>query len=82
MQQTHAPRDTVSVYVRTISLAHLNLEQKTDSFGQDDSNKTNSLTDLARVADRVEASGCNGRARLIFWIGSCKYQLCSFEISS
>eukprot|EP00959_Pyramimonas_sp_CCMP1952_P380549 7972689-Pyramimonas_sp.AAC.1 len=67
MQQTNAPGDTESVHVRTSSVAPLNLElnTETDITGQNDSKNTNSLTDLARVADRDQSSGCNRRTRLM-----------------
>eukprot|EP00959_Pyramimonas_sp_CCMP1952_P071381 1490869-Pyramimonas_sp.AAC.1 len=33
------------------------------------SNNTNSSTDLARVADRVQTSACNRSTRLMIWDG-------------
>eukprot|EP00959_Pyramimonas_sp_CCMP1952_P144413 3023175-Pyramimonas_sp.AAC.1 len=49
----------------SLALLQPELRAKTDSTSQDDSNDTNSFADLARVADRFQTSGCNGRTRMI-----------------
>eukprot|EP00959_Pyramimonas_sp_CCMP1952_P227700 4760901-Pyramimonas_sp.AAC.1 len=67
MQQTNVHDDFESVSVRISSVALLQPESraKIDSISQDGSKNTNSFPNPARVAHRVQTSGCNRRARLI-----------------
>eukprot|EP00959_Pyramimonas_sp_CCMP1952_P141506 2961530-Pyramimonas_sp.AAC.1 len=66
MREKNAPGDTGSVYMRTSSVARLNLQfRETDSTCQDHSCDTSSSADLARVADRVQTSRRNRRTRLM-----------------
>eukprot|EP00959_Pyramimonas_sp_CCMP1952_P423226 8865273-Pyramimonas_sp.AAC.1 len=67
MQQTSAHNDSEPVSVRIKSVAPLQpeLRAKTDSTSQDDSNITDSFTNLARVADRVWTSKYDRRTRLM-----------------
>eukprot|EP00959_Pyramimonas_sp_CCMP1952_P437437 9158646-Pyramimonas_sp.AAC.1 len=62
MQETHAPHYAESIDVRTSSVAlpYIKLNTETDSICQGESSNTNRFTDLARVADRIQTSGCHG----------------------
>eukprot|EP00959_Pyramimonas_sp_CCMP1952_P366261 7670968-Pyramimonas_sp.AAC.1 len=64
MQQPNANDDS-SVRISYVALLQPKLRVKIDSTSQDDSNNMNSFANLARVADRVQTSGFNRRARLI-----------------
>eukprot|EP00959_Pyramimonas_sp_CCMP1952_P137495 2877657-Pyramimonas_sp.AAC.1 len=61
MQQTSASDYYASVSVRISSVAPL--EQTTGSPCRDGPSDTNSLADLARVADRFQTSACDRRTR-------------------
>eukprot|EP00959_Pyramimonas_sp_CCMP1952_P035674 746962-Pyramimonas_sp.AAC.1 len=63
MQQMNAPDDFGWVYVDISSGCARQLELSTGN--RHDSNNTNSFADLARVADRVQTSGCNRQTHLI-----------------
>eukprot|EP00959_Pyramimonas_sp_CCMP1952_P428140 8966854-Pyramimonas_sp.AAC.1 len=72
MQQTnaHDVSESVSVHISSVALPQPELRAKIDSTSEDHSNNTNSFASLARVADRVQTSGCNRRTRLIILLST------------
>eukprot|EP00959_Pyramimonas_sp_CCMP1952_P451767 9458758-Pyramimonas_sp.AAC.1 len=67
MQETnpHDDIESVSVRISSVALIQPELHAIIDSTSQDDSNNTDSFANLARVADRVQTSECDGRTRLM-----------------
>eukprot|EP00959_Pyramimonas_sp_CCMP1952_P333530 6983876-Pyramimonas_sp.AAC.1 len=66
MQQPSASRCVWIVFcTSSVALLQPQLRASTDSISQDDSNKTNSFANPARVSDPVQTSECDRPTRLM-----------------